>query len=301
VATNAPITESSAVLNGLRTRMLAVAGDGPPILLLHGFTDSADCWRPLLAELAAIGRRAVAVDLPGSGCADALPRGRVLEGLDRFAEDFVLAHAGDSPVVLAGNSLGGLVTLRAAQRGDLPLLAVAPISPGGLAHHRRLEVLARGVRGLAPLLWLYCQIPLPGRLVRGSAQWLYAHRLVEGRADPSMARYYASHFKGMADIQRFGGDLLALTTAERVDALELDEIRVPVLLIWGERDRLADIRGAQLVLDAVLESRLVAFEDCGHCAHVERPVEVARLIADLPASAERPAAGRADVLATANR
>jgi pimeloyl-ACP methyl ester carboxylesterase len=287
---SAEIAESSLVLHGIRTRALSVAGDGPPIVLLHGFTDSADSWRPLLAELAAIGRRAVAVDLPGSGRAGPLPRADALEALDRFTDELVLANAADSPVVLAGNSLGGLVALRAAQRRGLPLLAVAPISPGGLAHHRRLEVLERGIRELRLLLWLLCQVPVPGRLVSRYFEWLYVNRLLPGNPDHSLARYYASHHTGMRDIRRIGGDLLALTAANHDDPLAPERIRVPVLLIWGGRDPLADVAGAQLVLGAVPASRLVVLEDCGHCAQVERPADVARLIAGLPGSAERSAA-----------
>jgi pimeloyl-ACP methyl ester carboxylesterase len=283
------ITESSALLGGVRTRTLAVAGEGAPILLLHGFSDSADTWRPVLAELGEIGRHAVAVDMPGSGRADPIPRRRPLDALDAFTKAFVLANANDSPVVLAGNSLGGLVALRAARGPELPLLAVAPISPGGLAHHRQLELFERGVRGLAPLLWVLSQIPVPGRLVTLYAQQVYDRRLRGGRTDPSLMRYYASHYTGMGDIRRVGGDLLALVDANRADPLVLDGIRVPVLLIWGGRDRLADVAGAQLVLDAVAASRLVVFEDCGHCAQVERPADVARLLAALPASAERSA------------
>jgi pimeloyl-ACP methyl ester carboxylesterase len=284
------IAESSAFLHGVRTRTLAVAGEGPPILLLHGFSDSADSWRPLLAELGAIGRRAVAVDLPGSGRADPFPRRRALKAIDDFTEAFVVANTAESPAVLAGNSLGGLVALRAARRPEVPLLAVAPISPGGLAHHRRLELFERGVRGLAPLLWAFSHVPVPGRLVTLYAERVYERALLGSGADRSLVRYYASQYKGMRDLRRVGGDLLAIVDADRADPLVLEDIRVPVLLIWGGRDRLADVQGAQMLLDAVETSRLVVFKDCGHCAQVERPADVARLLAGLPGSAQRSAA-----------
>ena len=99
---------------GLRTRALEVAGPGPPLVLLHGYADSADTWRPLLDELAGVRRSAIALDMPGFGTASRLEReAEVLPQLDRFAAaavDHALKGAAEATeVVLAGNSLGGCV------------------------------------------------------------------------------------------------------------------------------------------------------------------------------------------------
>src|SRR5918997_6856108 len=105
---------------GHRTRALEVAGNGPGIVLLHGWSHSADTWRPLLAELAARGRRAIAVDLPGFGEATPLAPGAVLPQLDAFATEVILGWAGEEPVVVAGTSLGGCLALRLAEHpGDI--------------------------------------------------------------------------------------------------------------------------------------------------------------------------------------
>ena len=69
---------------GHRTRALEVAGNGPGIVLLHGWSDSADTWRPLLAQLGSRGRRAIAVDLPGFGEATRLHDGAVLPAAGRL-------------------------------------------------------------------------------------------------------------------------------------------------------------------------------------------------------------------------
>ncbi len=99
---------------GHRTRVLELADAGPGFVLLHGWGDSADTWRPLLAELAGRGRRAIAVDLPGFGHASRLAPGAILPQLDDFAAALVLEWGGGEPVVVAGNSLGGAVALRLA-------------------------------------------------------------------------------------------------------------------------------------------------------------------------------------------
>src|ERR687888_1628979 len=116
-----PLIEHSMELAGHRTRVLELEGRAPGIVLLHGWGDSADTWRPLLAELAVRGRRAIAVDLPGFGRATRLRRGAILPQLDDFAGALVQEWGAGEPVVVAGNSLGGCVALRLAENPELRL------------------------------------------------------------------------------------------------------------------------------------------------------------------------------------
>lgn len=272
------IRQRSVVVDGVRTRTLEVDGSGPAILLLHGFSDSADTWRPVLDELAAVGRRAVAVDLPGHGRADAM-RLPVFQTLDRFVEAFVAATAEDGPAVLAGNSLGGLLALRAARGDRPPLVAVAGLGPAGLAHTRRLQLVAGMAPVVHPFLGVVDRMPVPRSVLERPVRRLHRH-LTEGAAG-TLTDQYASHVRGMEDVRRLRMDLIALSRAQRTDPIDPADLRLPVLLIWGRRDRLADISGASLLLDAVPTSHLAVF-DCGHLPQVQRPAEVARLLAALP-------------------
>src|SRR3954465_12700631 len=73
------IRESYETLAGASTRVLEVdGGEGPALVLLHGFTASPDTGRPLLERLDRAGRRAVAMDLPGFGVASDARAGPVL-------------------------------------------------------------------------------------------------------------------------------------------------------------------------------------------------------------------------------
>jgi len=290
------ILERSAVLDGTRTRVLEVDGEGPPVLLLHGFTDSADGWRPVLRALARGARRAVAVDLPGSGAADPVAREGVLEDLSRFAQAFVAQYAGEAGAVLAGHSLGGLLALRAAERGDERLRAIAPISPAGLGYHAQVRWVEAGLQALGPIVRLTHRAPVPAPLVRSGVRWFYRSRLPD--ADPDLARHYAEHFRGMSDIRRFGRISRCLAEEIRAHPLRIDRIGTRVLLIWGGRDRICDVAGATALLDAVPGSRLVVLDECGHCPQGQDPEGVARLLLELssgeleaPPAAAPPAAG----------
>ena len=279
------IEERFVEIADVLTRVLEVPGEGPAILLLHGFSDSADSWRPVLRELAALSRRAVAVDLPGHGHASPLNH-PPLAYLDRFADGFLRTYAGEDGSVVVGNSLGGLVALRAAARRDVGLLAVAGLGPGGLAYHRRLEYLARALSCLEPSLRLVELLPVPTSVITHAAAAVYARRLARGRGDADLASRYVSHIHGMHGVIRLIRGMIALDADEtHLGSETLRSIRVPVLLIWGDCDHLADVTGAPILLDTVPESRLVMLDDCGHCPQVEFPETVARLLAELPSSA----------------
>src|SRR5207244_11038456 len=103
-----PLFEHRIELAGYETRVLELEGDVVPIVMFHGYADSADTWRQSLARLGRHGRRTIAVDLPGFGTADALTGDPVLPQLDAFASAAVdyLAGTRRQRVIAVGNSLG---------------------------------------------------------------------------------------------------------------------------------------------------------------------------------------------------
>ena len=161
------VVERRFDLDGAWTRSLEVAGAGPPLVLLHGYADSADTWRPLLVELSRRGRAAVAYDMPGFGASQRLDRDEeVLPQLDRFAAAAIRhaeAETEAGAVVLAGNSLGGTVALRAAQDSRLPLAGIVPIAPAGLEMARWLSIIEG--EGLLRAV-LRSPLPVPDAAVR---------------------------------------------------------------------------------------------------------------------------------------
>jgi 2-succinyl-6-hydroxy-2,4-cyclohexadiene-1-carboxylate synthase len=95
-----------------------VRGSGPPLVLLHGFTQTGRLWGPFADQLAT-SRTLVAVDLPGHA-----ESGSVRADLPATASlvaEAVRSEIGDEPCALLGYSLGGRVALHAALAADLPL------------------------------------------------------------------------------------------------------------------------------------------------------------------------------------
>jgi pimeloyl-ACP methyl ester carboxylesterase len=276
-----PLVEYRESFGGYSTRVLELEGDGPPLVLLHGYADSADTWRLVLDELARRDRSAIALDLPGFGRADRLKRDEpILPQLDRFA-DAALAAARDGagePPLLVGNSLGGCVAIRAAQRGAAPLTGIVPIGPAGL--------------GLAPWLDLiegnplvqFAQLastPLPRALVQAFIGQAYRMLAFAPRAavDPLVVRTFASHFADAATVRRYLQTARALL-AELHDPFELERVELPVLLVWGKRDAMVPHGGSAKLLDVVPGSRLELLDACGHCPQVEDPQRLVELVLD---------------------
>jgi pimeloyl-ACP methyl ester carboxylesterase len=273
-----PLFEHRLELAGYTTRVLELEGEGLPVLMFHGYADSADTWRQSLALLAREGQRAVAVDLPGFGAADPLLPEAVLPQFDEFALAAVRYTAGRprKPVLVVGNSLGGCVALRLAERHSDRLVGVAAVAPAGLEMSRLLHLVQRDpvLRSLLAL-----PTPVPSALLRAAVARLY-RQLAFGSADsidPAVVSSFTWHHRGRASVARY------LDTAHRLipelrNPFQLERISVPVLMIWGDRDRLVFHRGARRILDVVPDSQLELLEGVGHCPQVEAPTRFTELL-----------------------
>lgn len=278
-----PLFEHRLELAGYETRALELEGSGPPLLLLHGYSDSADTWRMLMDRLGRAGRRAVALDLPGFGTCDQLAEDEpILPQLERFAAAAVEWAAPRGGAIVCGNSLGGCVALLLAQHEELGLAGVVPVAPAGLDMARWFVLIER-----EPLLRaaLAAPVPVPSavlqRIVGEVYKRLAFHRA--GGPDPLIASTFASHFADRATTARL------MATGRRLigelrDPFDLGAIGCPVLLIWGRQDAMVFQTGAGRVLDAVDGARLVTIEDCGHCPQIEAPDRLTQLLLDFPAA-----------------
>lgn len=281
-----PLFEHRRRFGGFQTRVLELEGEGPGVVLLHGYADSADTWRYVLDRLARAERRAVAVDLPGFATADPLSPGPVLPQLDRFAAAVVedVAAAGD-PVVAVGNSLGGCVALRVAEDPDAPLAGVVPIAPAGLDMARWFAILERdpALRHL-----LAVPVPLPERAVREVVGRVYRALAFAnpGDVDRAVVDAFTSHHRERRIVRRY------LDTGRRVlpelrRPFRLERVQAPVLLVWGERDVMVSPSGAERVLAALPQTEVELLPGVGHCPQIEAPDRLAELLLAFPANVRR--------------
>jgi pimeloyl-ACP methyl ester carboxylesterase len=268
-----PLSEQRLDVGGIRTRAVTLAGDGPPLVLLHGYSDSADTWREVMAHLRVAGRGAVAVDLPGFAGADALdPTRGVLEQIGAFACELAQMHPGS---VFAGNSLGGAAALIAAARTD-HVAGLVPIAPAGfdmggwITRLHRMPLLPSLVRA-APVMPAPVLQAVVGQIYRQLA--ICEQRAVRGE----VVRRFAAHHRDRATALRYL-EIADRLVPELSEPLDVTGVEVPTLVVWGRQDRMLPVRNTELVRERIPHARVTVLDPCGHCPQVERPRVIAELL-----------------------
>ena len=248
-------------------------GDGPPVMLIHGFTGSIASWRHLVARL--VPRfTVVAVDLPGHGGSSA-PGDPARYGLERLAGDLatLLDMLGLDRVAMAGYSLGGRAALRFALRHAhrLSALVLESASPGIVdvdERSRRAEADAELAdfidrEGLAPFVDRWERLPL----------WASQSALPEEARAGLRTQRLAGSPAGLANSLRGAG----AGVTPPASAAELQSIGVPTLIIAGALDG-KYVAAARFMAGRLPHARATIVAGAGHAVHLERPEEFASLV-----------------------
>ncbi|MBK1786465.1 alpha/beta fold hydrolase [Prauserella cavernicola] len=269
-----------------RRRRTTAKPAGPRIVLLHGYCDSADTWRPVLEELAEAGLSAMAVDLPGFGEATPLRPGAMLPQLDAFTAAVIREQSALGSVVLVGNSLGGTMSLRAAQNHRLPVDGVVSIAAPGFVDSWLIRTVAK--YPLALRLCASLPLPVPGFVVRSIAQQVVPRLLY---ADLRMAD--AVHVRRFLDLfPDYDSTTSRLAEARRLvseleSAYQLDRVTTPLLVVACGKDRLVSAASGRQLHALVPHSRLLEREDWGHCPQLDDPRSVAEVLTYFAQGARR--------------
>lgn len=257
-------------IGGVPTRAVRVDGDPGRVqfLFLHGFSDSADCWQRVQKRLAAAGHGSLAVDQPSHGQADPLdPDLPVIEQFLAFAAAAARATDGGRPVIVVGNSLGGAHALLLGQHHPELVHGVAAISPAAFDHPGWFRILDSRFRMQPDSL-----VPsVLGRAFAGPAMRAVGFGMPH-RVPSGFVRTWASHWSD-PNRRRALHDLAGRVPAEyfHADPVDLCQVEVPVLALWGTRDRLTLISSRARFEQDCADLEFVALPGVGHMAQVEVP------------------------------
>jgi pimeloyl-ACP methyl ester carboxylesterase len=266
-------------------------GSGTPLVLIHGIGHRWQAWRPVLDRLAER-HDVIAIDLPGFGLSPALPAGRKYDlpsSMEMLAE--VFETLGVVRPHVAGNSLGGLVSVEAASRGLVSSATL--LSPAGFWNNsdrtRALSILRMMRIGARSPRFATDVIANNARLRASTMALLFAH---PGRIDRITA------MGDTAALRNAPGFIPTIRGGRRVSWHGMPPA-VPVTVAWGEKDRILPPRQALRAAMLLPGANHVMLPDCGHVPMVDDPELVARTILDTCARAEaaRPIADAAQAKA----
>lgn len=240
-------------------------GDLPTIVILHGISASGTGFASLFMRLRQHCKRVIVPDYPGHGLSSDPTVPLTVDALFDAMEGALDELLGDAPVVVIGNSLGGAVGLdyvakREAKRPG-SVKAVILLSPAGArssAEEFRALMGSFGVTNRGEALAFL-------RRVYHRPQWIFqllAHEL------PANLRR-----RGVADL------FDSITVERSVPEDDLSRLGMPMLLVWGQSERLfpgshLDWWKRHLPEHAIVEQP----EGMGHCPHVDAPGRLAHRI-----------------------
>ena len=261
-----------------------VQGQGEPLLLIHGFGACWQHWRKNIPVLAAAGYRVYALDLLGFGASDKPLLDYGLELWQAQIEAFWQSHI-QRPMVMVGNSIGGLLTLLTLRTSPQQVRAGVLLNCAGGLNHRPDELhfplnwvmgaFTRLVTGETWGPWLFNQIRQKKR-IRNTLYQIYGDRqavtdeLVEMLYQPSCHE----------NAQKVFASILA-APAGPAPAQLLPHIETPLLVIWGEKDPWTPLSGAKIYQQRAQsrgDTEFYTLPQAGHCPQDDAPQAVNELL-----------------------
>lgn len=248
--------------------VFAEGGRGDHVILVHGFGGDKLNWHSFAKQLTGQ-YHVIALDLPGFGESTRLPEAsygypQQVERLHAFIQKLNL-----SKIHLAGNSMGGAICGIYAARHPEEVASLTLIDTAGVVEPQKSEFARLLRQGVNPLVvkepedydrLLAFVAHTPQDIPEPFKTWLAQDAVARGPFNAQIFLQILEHF-----------NLL-----ER----ELENIKVPVLMIWGDSDRVIDPSCVQVLEQKIKDTRTVIIKDCGHMPMTEKPEETARAFLD---------------------
>ncbi|MEJ5240846.1 MAG: alpha/beta hydrolase [Anaerolineales bacterium] len=251
-------------------------GEGRPVLMIHGLAASLHDWDDLLPAVAAAGFAAYACDLLGHGesakpkTASAYTAENAFQHWRRWWEQ----EAPPRNQILIGHSLGGYMALEYALRFPERLSGLVLINP--------FYSLAQLSRPLQRFL----RYPIKNTdWLERTPYWVFrllvdltSLRWEKGNIDHILPEHIRA--QSAWDYKRAAPGIYNLPRTIRNLEPELKHIRVPTLLLWGERDQTLDPLSFKHLLDLIPTAKGVSFPRCAHIVHQCHPQQVNEKVLD---------------------
>ena len=254
------------------------AGNGPPILLLHGSGPGVSGWSNFAGNFPVFAQnfRTLCPDMPGFGNSPAVPWRDVYPRVAADAVRWFLDELQIPAIDIVGNSMGGNVASEFALAHPDRVRRLVLMGPGGLAVNTFSPALSEGARRLFEFLsdptrprmvaWVETMVSDPAMITDA----LIDERMTNALR-PSAIANTASIFATFDN-----PDLNALPPLWA----RAKDLHSPVLMVWGRDDRMLPFEGGLFPFRQLPDAELHVFSRCGHWAQIERKDEFERLVVE---------------------
>ncbi|WP_327349186.1 alpha/beta fold hydrolase [Streptomyces sp. NBC_01321] len=246
------------------------AGDGPPLLMLHGSGPGVTGWRNFRGNLGRFSEhfRCLVLEFPGFGVsdpADGHPMATATDAVGRFLDGLGLHQ-----VDVVGNSMGGFVATRFAL--DNPDRVRRLVTIGGMGRNLFSPGPGEGIN----LLMEFTENPTRERLV----QWLYSmvydpamvtEELIEERWAQATEPDTLAAARRMYGKAAFAAGAATAATSEDAPLWAmLHRLRAKTLITWGRDDRVSPVDMSIVPMRTIPDAELHVFPNCGHWVMIEQ-------------------------------
>ena len=243
-----------------------VAGEGKPVIILHGWLSSSRAWLKLQHLLSVQGFKIIIPDLPGFGQSPLSdPQGWGLDDYVQWTQNFVKAlkksHELEKPFALAGHSFGGRIAIKITAEKKLSLLkSLILIDAAGLLTQPSFQ--KKILASLANRGRQYLEaMNIPPKLKEKFKIFLYhlIHQKDYLKASPELRKTFQ---------KIIGEDLFPL----------LPKINLPTLIVWGEKDQLLPVSQAYLFQKNIPQAKLEIIPEAQHSPEIQTPEKLSTLM-----------------------
>lgn len=249
-------------------------GKGQTVLLLHGFGGSKELWTRF-ARYLTDDYHVIVPDIAGFGESSQIPQDTYdaetqLKRIDRFVQELKIEK-----FHVAGNSMGGMYAVMYGATYPEKAITLGLLAPGGVDFPKPSDTAVLLQKGINPLLTGspedyerlinlgFAKPPfIPSQLKKVLIADAIAHR-----------EFNAKIWKDM------GWDHRSDVSSSRESFLTpyLAKIQAPVLIVWGDTDRILDVGGAAVLEKKLKNCQAVVMKNTGHMPMLEKPKETASL------------------------
>lgn len=239
------------IIDGLKIEYTQT-GNGPDVLLLHGWGSSFDVYRGIMTALENK-CRLTALNFPGCGNSDTMESPWNLDDYCNLVVNFIEKTGLDNPILM-GHSHGGRVALKLVATDTVKAPKLVLLDSAGLIPKKtfKQKYRAKSFKAIKRVLTL--------PVIKNYS---------EGLLNKARAHYGSADYNAAPEVLR--KTLVSLVNTDLRDILP--NISCPTLLIWGDKDTATPLADAKTIESLIPDAGLCVLEGTGHYSFCEKPYQ----------------------------